>query len=225
MEVVIRKLKSYKVFHLIADTTSTVPEKVFLVEEELKAIEYALRGKLSMLGLVGPQQALRTAVLNIEQKLTGSSSGVDLELAPGEKAAIFMVQIEGNESSEPICLVLFLTGDSFYYEKPLDTRSIYYLILRFLGDMCSNILLVYDKQIEQDFKSAESCPYSYSSNEVVKLKMINRSVQDIQMKPYPCDVSKIAKFDQQYLDKINLKSLNHNHFVTYSNKVYAEMYK
>jgi hypothetical protein len=41
-------------------------------------------------------------------------------------------------------------SDSFYYEKPLDTRSIYYLILRFLGDMCSNILLVYDKSIESN---------------------------------------------------------------------------
>jgi hypothetical protein len=91
--------------------------------------------------------------------------------------------------------------------------------------MCSNILLVYDKSIESNFKSEDCCPYSFSSNEVVNLKMIDRSVQNIEMKQYPCDVRKIVKFDNLYLDKINLKSSSHNNFINYTNKVFADMYK
>ena len=58
----------------------------------------------------------------------------------------------------------FVTEDSFYFEKPYNQKSIMYLMIRFLGDLCQDIILLYDKKIEIDFDE-KNCPYAISENQ------------------------------------------------------------
>ena len=46
-------------------------------------------------------------------------------------------------NSELIFLVL-ITDDSFYHKKPYDEQSILYLLVRFMTDLSSKIILAYD---------------------------------------------------------------------------------
>lgn len=67
-----------------------------------------------------------------------------LELEKNEKAAIYFINIETPSDEMNIVFLALVTEDHFYHKKPYDQKSIMYLLVRFLGDICSNIILLYD---------------------------------------------------------------------------------
>ncbi len=69
-----------------------------------------------------------------------------------------MVDMEAERNERTIFLA-FLTSDSFFYDKPYDKTSIMYLLTRFLGDLCGDIILLYDKKIEENFEE-KNCPFT-----------------------------------------------------------------
>lgn len=86
---------------------------------------------------------------SIENKVLGEitlSQELNFSLEEDEKAAIYMVNMEGAKNERTIFLA-FLTREKFFYDKPYDKTSIMYLLMRFLGDLCGDIILLYDKQI------------------------------------------------------------------------------
>lgn len=85
-------------------------------------------------------------------------------------------------------------------------------------------MLVYDKKIEEEFK-IDGCPYNLSNNEVVSMRMVNRSATNISMKNLSCDMRKLTQLDSKYASKIDLKSPKHNTFLVYTNKILADTYK
>jgi hypothetical protein len=48
------------------------------------------------------------------------------------------------ESKDNYCFIIFVAPDKFYYEKPIEQNSLLYLLTRFMGDLCSDILMLYD---------------------------------------------------------------------------------
>lgn len=82
---------TYKIFHLVSDlSTKDSSEKVFLVEEELEKAKRELKGKVHVVGLVGPthnmtsylkkQRGLKNIMVERREE---EDSSVDLSL--GEK--------------------------------------------------------------------------------------------------------------------------------------------
>lgn len=66
-----RKVRTHKAFHLVQDATSSVPEKVFLVENSLKSFEYGLSSQLQMIGIIGPIAAIKGIIMSIDKELSG----------------------------------------------------------------------------------------------------------------------------------------------------------
>ena len=87
-----------------------------------------------------------------------------------EKGAIFMVTMSILGERNATYLVL-LTDDNFYHQKPFNKKSILYLLVRFIGDLTNKIILLYDKQMNDDFKS-KGCPYAYADQEMLEFKMV-----------------------------------------------------
>lgn len=64
-----KKIRTHKAFHLVQDSTSSVPEKVFLVEDSLKSFEHGLSSKLEMIGIIGPQSAIKQTIIDLDRHL------------------------------------------------------------------------------------------------------------------------------------------------------------
>ena len=61
-----------------------------------------------------------------------------------------MIELGGKMKGDIDVIFLSLVlRDDFYYEKPYDRDSNCYLLLRFIGDLCSDIMLLYDGKIEK----------------------------------------------------------------------------
>ena len=50
--------------------------------------------------------------------------------------------------------LLLLTDDNFYHQKPFNKKSILYLLVRFIDDLTNKIILLYDKQMNDDLRDA-----------------------------------------------------------------------
>lgn len=74
-----------------------------------------------------------------------------------------------------------MTTDEFYYSKPISENSIKYMLIRFMGDLCTNINILYDEKMEQDF-DREGCPYTASKKKIAKIKVVKRTEMDIVAK-------------------------------------------
>lgn len=226
-----KKVKTHKAFHLVHDTTSSVPEKVFLVEDSLKHFERGLSSSLDMLGVIGPQASIKQAVAMLDRGLSSPEEDqkeeydIDLSLEPNEKAAIYLIKLDSErEKGRHCCIAVLSAPDSFYYQKPFDAKSILYLLVRYLGDMCSTISLAYDSQVEQDFQLT-GCPYAESETFIAQLKMTTRSVRDIKVQWHPFNTKALLDFNTEYYRGVNFLTPDHNNSMVFVNKVLAESYK
>lgn len=65
-----------------------------------------------------------------------------------------------------VAYLILLTDDNFYHQRPFNKKSILYLLVRFIGDLTNNIVLLYDKQMNSEFNS-KGCPYAYVEQEML----------------------------------------------------------
>jgi hypothetical protein len=56
-----------------------------------------------------------------------------------------------------------VSNNSLYYKKPFDQNSLVYLLLRFIGDLCNDIIILYDDHIWSKF-TENAHPYAASMN-------------------------------------------------------------
>lgn len=88
------------------------------------------------------------------------------------------------------------------------------MLIRFMGDLCSNIQILYDDKMEAEFDST-GCPYSTSKKKIAIMKIVKRTERDIVAKDVPCDFSALYNFDPDYGNKLNLKYSVHTKNVLY----------
>ena len=106
----------------------------------------------------------------------------------------------GNQNTGFLALI---TDDDFYHLRPFDKKSILYLLVRFIGDLTADIILLYDNQMNLDFKN-KGCPYAYVEQQILELQMVERSIKDVNMREIKCDYSGLFAFDEKYSKKIEL---------------------
>ena len=136
-------------------------------------------------------------LLDFKEKLSLKKTGEDQE-----KGAIFMINMNnlGNQNTGFLALI---TDDDFYHLRPFDKKSILYLLVRFIGDLTTDIILLYDNQMNLDFKN-KGCPYAYVEQQILELQMVERSIKDVNMREIKCDYSGLLEFDEKYRTKIEV---------------------
>lgn len=80
-------------------------------------------------------------------------------------------------------MAAYVVPDAFYHAKPFDNKTMHYLMIRLLGDICPNIVLLYDRRMEEEFQDKGS-PF-HAKNTIMLIDMIDRSIKDIKMTILP----------------------------------------
>lgn len=145
-------MRAHKIFHLVQDSISSVPEKVFLVDDSLDNLKAGLDPQIDIIGIIGPSAAIKrtlTILNNDGGDAIEDVEDTDLSINEKEKAAIHIVELKKRKGlSRSTCVVAISAPDSFYYTKPYNPSSILYLLVRYMGDLCSTIIIAYDEKIE-----------------------------------------------------------------------------
>lgn len=90
----------------------------------------------------------------------------------------------------------------------MSSNSIKYLLVRFMGDLCSHVNILYDSKIEKHFESS-NCPYSVSKKDIARISIVKRTEKDITSKDIAFDISSLYNYDFEYATKLNLKTTVH----------------
>lgn len=150
-----RRIPSYKIFHLVMDTVSSVPEKVFLLDGELARFTHDMRPSLQIMNMCGPVSQIKDKIYEMFKNVLGGQSEdagheftLDLNLEPEEKAAIYLILLnEDKPEGRSYCIAAYTVADSFFHSKPFDNKTMHYLMIRLLGDICPKIVLLYDQKM------------------------------------------------------------------------------
>ena len=135
-------------------------------------------------------------LLDFKEKLSLIKTGEDQE-----KGAIFMINMN-NSGNQNTGFLALIADDDFYHLRPFDKKSILYLLVRFIGDLTADIILLYDNQMNLDFKN-KGCPYAYVEQQILELQMVERSIKDVNMREIKCDYG-LLEFDEKYRTKIEV---------------------
>ena len=77
-------------------------------------------------------------------------SEINFPLEEDEKAALYFIDLEKEDKGT--VFLAFVARDDFFHSKPYNQQSNKYLLLRYLGDLCQDIVLLYDDKMEKDFE-------------------------------------------------------------------------